>query len=817
MRRTAALLLPIAILAVALSLSGHPHGSVYSKAQQGAEETAVSDTADKRSSDGKETADTVPDTPEDSTVTDGGQRESATPSSDFVNGVITPPEQPEASAFAPTMMDGIEAASPMAGISIITPPAANNRGTASLQYPFIMPPARNGMQPSLGIAYDSDAGDGICGEGWTMPISSITVDTRWGVPRYSTEKETETYLLDGQMLAMQTGSSLYLAHRNPIVSRNSSGTRRFHPRTGTDFSLVERVNVSPSTYYWKVTAPDGTVYTYGLGNAMLKGSFTDVSGNTREVIAEWLLSRIEEPHGDYVRYAYHTVATPSVGGLSARFVRLDTIMAGHRDPIHNQDAPPHTVVRLHYTDRDATDMRQCSARYGFLTSSGHLLDSVAVFFKDSLLRSYKLQYAGGRFGKKLLTSVTHRDNKGNTAAFQTFEYYDDAASNNTLTLFPSETVPIPAESTGIKAEFPKNIADGNGFYRHPTSLGGSTGSSIGSSVYAGIGTGATNDKANTAGVTVGFSQSTMKGAVTLADLNGDGLPDQVYRKDGVTFCRPLTVGTAGLAFGEAIAIASSPDFSRTVTTSFNGGAKGHKGIGKTGIVEISLPVDLMSSTSKTTSYMADVNGDGLTDIVNGGKVHFGYVDGNGIPAFSQHSSATPCPLVDTVTVAVSEESLLTAERDSLIRQSPMQDIVRIWRAPFSGTVDVGGTARLLTPVSPLGDDGEPVQPDGVYLSIQKDGTQRWGTALTNTTSIQTSCSGISVTEGDTIFFRVQCGRDSASNGWHDKVLWKQTIRYQGLACPTLPNGEHQNIYHSLDADFVSSDQPIEVGGQSFKV
>ena len=42
-------------------------------------------------------------------------------------------------------------------INLITPPTANNRGSANLQYGFEMPPARNGMAPSLGIQYSSEA------------------------------------------------------------------------------------------------------------------------------------------------------------------------------------------------------------------------------------------------------------------------------------------------------------------------------------------------------------------------------------------------------------------------------------------------------------------------------------------------------------------------------------------------------------------------------------------------------------------------------------------------------------------------------------
>ncbi|MBO7428798.1 MAG: hypothetical protein J6U08_08830, partial [Paludibacteraceae bacterium] len=119
---------------------------------------------------------------------------------DMINGVIKAPESPETQGFAPTMMSDLQAADPTANVQMIKAPQANNNGTASLSYSLEMPPARNGMAPNLSIQYSSDAGSGWLGEGWNLTTSSISVDTRWGVPRYNPEVETETYMMDGQML-----------------------------------------------------------------------------------------------------------------------------------------------------------------------------------------------------------------------------------------------------------------------------------------------------------------------------------------------------------------------------------------------------------------------------------------------------------------------------------------------------------------------------------------------------------------------------------------------------------------------------------------
>jgi len=55
---------------------------------------------------------------------------------DMINGVIKAPESPQTDGFTPTMMNDIKAADPTAKINLITPPTANNRGSANLQYVY---------------------------------------------------------------------------------------------------------------------------------------------------------------------------------------------------------------------------------------------------------------------------------------------------------------------------------------------------------------------------------------------------------------------------------------------------------------------------------------------------------------------------------------------------------------------------------------------------------------------------------------------------------------------------------------------------------
>lgn len=85
------------------------------------------------------------------------------------------------------------------------------------------------MAPSLGIQYSSEGGSGWLGEGWSLSVPSISLDTRWGVPRYDMASETETYLLSGSMLStMDEKGQMGVAHRGDKMPRKAD--RQFYTR-----------------------------------------------------------------------------------------------------------------------------------------------------------------------------------------------------------------------------------------------------------------------------------------------------------------------------------------------------------------------------------------------------------------------------------------------------------------------------------------------------------------------------------------------------------------------------------------------------------
>ncbi|MBI3459698.1 hypothetical protein HY009_02010, partial [Candidatus Acetothermia bacterium] len=116
----------------------------------------------------------------------------------MINSILTAPDHPSPLSFNPNSIKDIAAADPAAGIDLIEPPTANNRGTADLSYPIRLPRGRGAFSPQLTLTYSSARGNGWLGVGWDLDVSRIEIDTRWGVPFYDdTNDERKRFLLNG--------------------------------------------------------------------------------------------------------------------------------------------------------------------------------------------------------------------------------------------------------------------------------------------------------------------------------------------------------------------------------------------------------------------------------------------------------------------------------------------------------------------------------------------------------------------------------------------------------------------------------------------
>jgi hypothetical protein len=151
------------------------------------------------------------------------------------------------------------------------------------------------------------------GTGWELGVPSVTIDTRWGAPRFDADNETETYSISGAQLSP-------VAHKGNLVARSSE--KQFYPRVEQRFDKIIRHGNSPQTYWWEVTDKQGTRYFYGGDPAtgVDQGTIlSDASGN----IAHWALKKTLDLNGNFIHYQYTKVNDAGVTGGTVIQVTMD--------------------------------------------------------------------------------------------------------------------------------------------------------------------------------------------------------------------------------------------------------------------------------------------------------------------------------------------------------------------------------------------------------------------------------------------------------------------------------------------------------------
>ncbi|GJM65027.1 SpvB/TcaC N-terminal domain-containing protein [Persicobacter diffluens] len=709
---------------------------------------------------------------------------------DMINAIIQVPESPEAAAYTPTSMKDIQAANPTAAVNLIDIPQANSRGGAAMSYPIEIPAGRQGMQPGLAINYNSGGGADWLGLGWNIAIPAINIDTRWGVPRFDGNKETETYLLNGEQL-------FPVAHRGALRARESR--KQFFPRVEGAFNRIIREGNETSGYWWRVMDKSGNQYFYGGrpgNNVMEEAVLRDAKGN----IAHWALVEMRDLNNNFVRYHYSKVEDT---GLANGRVMGQNLYCSHITYTGSGQQEGKYKVEF-IRDRQLGESKRkdinIDARYGFKKVTADLLRKINVFYNGSMVRSYELLYQEGAFHKSLLTELKQFDGKGNFFNSHQFEYFDEVTTGDNGKLRP-----LAAEANWL---VPNDNVNGNhinplpGFHDDASALSGTKSNNI--SVSTGITFGASDMqfwcKSLTFGGHVNFSKGNSEGSVALVDINGDGLPDKVFVEGDKLKYHPNLSKSGKLEFGEeAITVKGAHQFYKETNTSAGGGFQANP-TGNT-----FAGADLSYSRSKTTIYFTEANGDQLIDIVANGRVYFNRLDENGHPSFSTSSAGTPSPISSLGGASIELDPIDPAEIEKAIDRSPLHDVVKVWVAPYDGTVAINAPVNLIQSNSK---DREGAKADGVRVAIQFKDEEKWSTKIDpddyNVKPV--SIPSLSVQKGDRIYFRTQ----SLVNGEFDQVFWPQQITYSNRT-EVLTANNRQKYHFDAQKDFIlAADQTISV-------
>ena len=696
---------------------------------------------------------------------------------DMINGVVTVPDSPQAASFNPTQLKDIKAANPGAKVNVIEPPQANNMGDVRLSYPIEIPPGRVGLQPQLGLSYNSSGGNSWTGIGWDMPMQSIMADTRWGVPRYDAANESETYVLNGEQLTP-------VAHRGALVPRTAEKT--FHARIEGQFRKFIRHGSNPTNYWWEVRDKNGTAFFYGgdpnSNGPVADSTLTDANGN----IYKWALREIRDTNGNQVLYRCKRVNDVGVAGGSVQ--GSDLYLKSIFYTGHNGVQGPYEVKFTR--DRELGEARRpdvmIDARGGFKKVTADLLRKIEVTFNGTPVRSYEFNYKEGAFRKTLLESVSQFGEDGALFNKHDFEYFDEARNGN-------------GSYKGFGASQAWNPGSDNvstGFFGRgdASAISGMEGSGKGGNIHIGISFIAC-DKGNSAitvGGRFGYNRSESDGILALVDLNGDGLQDKVFRKGNVVSYRANQSGPNGTTtFGPAKVVATLPAISLEKTKSSNGGAEAY-------IFVVQAGFNVSDSTTQSPIYFSDTNGDGLPDLVHNGTVLFNHINTSGDPTFQATSAPTPYPIgtgtIDTTDFLPD----FTAMQDRENERFPLIDTVRRWKAPYDGTIQITGDVALIEDPSPQ--RANYATADGVRVAIQHEATELWTTNIGATDyapKVPTGVNSITVAKDDIIYFRV----GSVQDGAYDQVSWAPRIEYTSITSQLDENALDVSVY-DISQDFV---------------
>jgi RHS repeat-associated protein len=728
----------------------------------------------------------------------------ATHFTDYINAIIKVPESPEVEAYNSTSMKGIKAANPTAAVNLINPPQANNTGSAALNYPINIPAGRGGMQPQLAISYNSGGGNGWMGLGWNLTIPSIGIETRWGVPRFDAAKETETYTMNGEMLTP-------VAHRSEPLAR-SGGKKQFYPRVEGAFNRIERYGDNPANYYWVVTDKGGTKYFYGAsggsGNgvfdasAVLNYSHSHDSNDTEaNKISQWCLREVRDLNGNTVKYHYAKVEDKGVvnGTVSGYQIYIDKITYTG----HNGSDGKYAVIFTRDRELGETKRKDISitANLSFKQVTADLLRKIEVQFEDKNIRSYELKYKQGEFYKTLLSSISEFDSKGNIFNTHELDYYNDVNSGSTLNPFKStEAWNIPSD--GIEGGL---LVSKVGFDDNASALSGnkSTDFGFGMTVTVGVNDGNLMNKSNTLGGSFGYSESETDGKLFMIDINGDGLTDKVMADDNGFRYRANLSREGTPRFSEKhFEIKNAGDFYKDKSKTTNFGFEAQAGFGDA--FSAFIGAGRSKTTSVTSVYFTDVNGDQLPDLIKNGVAHFNHLDTlTGIVTFLPSSDLTPSPIASGGSVASGIFEVDPQELEADIDANPLHDVVRMWRAPYAGQVSIKAPVKLINTGK------QAPNADGIKVSIQRNGNPAlWTKQIQANDFVEytpTGVNNISVSKGDRIYFRLQ----SVFNGELDVVDWSPVIEYIGKN-HALTDANNNKLYRFTARDEFVLSAPLEI-------
>ncbi|MFZ5479067.1 MAG: SpvB/TcaC N-terminal domain-containing protein [Myxococcota bacterium] len=177
-------------------------------------------------------------------------------------------------------------------------------GTAGITVPIALSPGRNGFQPGLALSYNSGAGNGPFGLGWSLAVPSIRRKTDKGLPEYHDADDSDVFVLSEaeDLVPMRQFAS---GSWSDVTSTWNDGSvtweiRRYRPRVEGAFARIERwTHPTTGDVHWRTISRENVTRIYGKATTARLADPDDAGR-----VFEWFLEEERDEVGNVTTYEY---------------------------------------------------------------------------------------------------------------------------------------------------------------------------------------------------------------------------------------------------------------------------------------------------------------------------------------------------------------------------------------------------------------------------------------------------------------------------------------------------------------------------------
>ncbi|MFV2059530.1 MAG: SpvB/TcaC N-terminal domain-containing protein [Gammaproteobacteria bacterium] len=182
-------------------------------------------------------------------------------------------------------------------------------GSGSFSLPLPISPGRSEFQPGLLLTYDSGSGNSSFGLGWSIGTPSIKRKTAKQLPLYQDTIESDTFLLAGaEDLVPELDKHGNRKTRQVSELGDNYTVYAYRPRIEGLFARIEKwINESTSESHWRVTSKDNITSIYGK-----QDSAKIVDPHDANHVFEWLIEHSVDTKGNSIVFEYKQENTDNI-------------------------------------------------------------------------------------------------------------------------------------------------------------------------------------------------------------------------------------------------------------------------------------------------------------------------------------------------------------------------------------------------------------------------------------------------------------------------------------------------------------------------